>query len=223
VALAEMARDLLAQDTVSDTLERIAAHAVDVVDGCEAAGIMVVRGGVVHTVAASDNVVRASDRLQGELREGPCFDATRNNHEVYRVADFTTNEPRWPRYVPRARELGIGSMMGFLLYTREQDNLGALDMYSSKPEAFTEQSEQVGWLLASHAAVGMANAEHVSHLRQGMESRRIIGEATGILMARHGLTEEEAFARIVKASQHTNTKVRDLAETIAYTGDIPGA
>jgi hypothetical protein len=64
VALAEMARDLLAQDSTQSTLDRIVVHAVELVGGCDAAGIMVVKGGRVRTVAASDNVARASDRLE---------------------------------------------------------------------------------------------------------------------------------------------------------------
>ncbi|HEY2205212.1 MAG TPA: GAF and ANTAR domain-containing protein [Pseudonocardia sp.] len=219
--LAEMARDLLAQGSVRETLDRIVHHAVELVDGCEAAGIMVLRDGRVETLAASDNVVVASDRIQAEVGEGPCFDATRKQREVYRIADFTTTEPQWPRFAPKAAELGVGSMMGFLLYTRERNNLGALDLYSSRPHAFTEECEHVGWLLASHAAVGMAAAEHVAHLHEALDSRQMIGEATGIVMARYGLTESDAFDRIVKASQNTNTKVRDLAQTISYTGDLP--
>jgi transcriptional regulator with GAF, ATPase, and Fis domain len=221
VGLAEMARDLLAQESLQATLDRIAFHAVALVDGCDAAGIMVLEDDRVRTVAASDNVVHASDRIQGELGEGPCFDATRNKSEAYRIADFSTQERRWPRYVPEARQLGIGSMMGFLLYTHDETNLGALNLYGAKDGVFTEQSEQIGWLLASHAAVAMATAEHVGHLRIAMESRTRIGEAVGILMHRYRLSDEDAFARLVKASQAGNRKLRAVAEDIVHTGDLP--
>lgn len=76
-ALADMARDLLAQDSLQDTLDRIVGYAVELVDGCEAAGLMVIREGRVETLAATDDVARTSDRVQGELGEGPCFDAAR--------------------------------------------------------------------------------------------------------------------------------------------------
>jgi hypothetical protein len=112
-------------------------------------------------------------------------------------------------------------MMGFLLYTHEQHDLGALDLYSSQPGAFTEHSEQVGWVLAAHAAVAMSGAQHVQHLHQAMDTRKDIGEAIGILMARYQLCESDAFARIVRASQDGNVKLRELANTIIYTGDLP--
>jgi transcriptional regulator with GAF, ATPase, and Fis domain len=219
-ALAEMARDLAAQESARATLDRVVTHAVALVEGCEAAGVMVVRRGEVVTLAASDNVAVASDRLQGECGEGPCFDAARNKHEVYRIKDFSTRSEQWPTYAPKARELGIGSMMGFLLYTRDKD-LGALDLYSSRTGAFGQQEEHVGWLLASHAAVAMAVAEHIDNLESALETRQVIGEAVGILMARYKLAENDAFGRIVKASQDSNIKVRDLAETVTLTGDIP--
>jgi transcriptional regulator with GAF, ATPase, and Fis domain len=172
--------------------------------------------------AASSDLVRASDRIQGELCEGPCYDATRQPHEVYRIADMTTTVERWPQYAPRARQLGIGSMMGFLLYT-EDDNLGALDIYSSRPNAFTEASEHTGWLLASHAAVALASARAHAQLRTALETRHDIGEAMGIIMERYKLNEETAFAVLTKSSQDHNIKLREVAKRVTETGEIPGA
>ena len=221
-SLGAMALDLLAQASVQDTLDRIVAHAVTLVDGCEAAGIMVVNDDQVRTVAVTDNVVRGSDRLQGELLEGPCFDASRDKRRVYRIEDMEARSDTWPRFAPRARELGIGSMMGFLLYTRGDRDLGALDMYASRIGAFTAQSEQVGLLLASHAAVALSSAHHDANMAEALKSRGAVGQAIGIVMERRKVTAEEAFARMVRVSQETNVKVRDVADTIIRTGDLRG-
>lgn len=221
VRLAHMARDLLAQDSVQKTLDRIVAHAVELVDGCEAAGVMTVENKQVRTLATTDDVVRASDRIQGELGEGPCFDATWKPSEVYRVADMTESVTRWPRYAPQARKLGIGSMMGFMLYT-EDDNLGALDIYSPTPDAFTSRSENVGWLLASHAAVAFSSARTHAQLHSAMESRHNIGEAIGIVMERYKLDEDQAFAVLRKSSQDQNRKLREIVRAVTETGEIPG-
>jgi transcriptional regulator with GAF, ATPase, and Fis domain len=221
IGLARMSRDLLAQNSVQQALDQIVNYATDLVDGCEAAGIMVARDGQVQTLAVTDNVVRASDRLQGELREGPCFDAARQKEEVYRISDLTTREQRWPRFAPQARELGIGSMMGFLLFTEGDHDLGALDIYSSRPGAFTERSEQVGWVLASHAAVALSGARHDAQMHEAISSRQDIGEALGILMERYKLDEQAAFDILTKISQNRNIKIRHLAHTINTTGEIP--
>ncbi|MET9509440.1 GAF and ANTAR domain-containing protein [Streptomyces flavidovirens] len=123
-------------------------------------------------------------------------------------------------YVPEARKLGIGSMIGFLLYTAD-DNLGALNLYSPHPGAFTDRSEQIGWLLASHAAVAFSSARTHAQLNTALETRHEIGEAIGILMGRHKLTEDQAFAVLRKASQEHNIKLRDIARTVTETGDTP--
>ncbi|HEV7627472.1 MAG TPA: GAF and ANTAR domain-containing protein, partial [Streptomyces sp.] len=174
------------------------------------------------TLATTSDVVRASDRIQGELGEGPCFDAARIPEKIYRIGDMTESVTRWPRYAPQARELGVGSMMGFLLYT-EEDNLGALDLYSSKPNGFTKQSEHVGWLLASHAAVAFSSARTHAQLHFAMETRHNIGEAIGIVMERYKLDEDQAFAVLRKSSQDRNVKLREIVRALTETGEIPGA
>ncbi|WP_310279096.1 putative bifunctional diguanylate cyclase/phosphodiesterase [Haloactinomyces albus] len=169
-ALADMARDLLEQDSVQRTLDRIVQHAVGIVDGCDDAGVLVLRAGQqVQTLAASSDRVRKSDHIQGELGEGPCFDVAVGKEQIYRIPDLTESQDRWPRYGPRARELGVGSMMGFLLFT-EQDNLGALNLYSSQPNAFNEHSEQVGWILGAHAAVALSSARSSAQLHEAIET-----------------------------------------------------
>lgn len=222
IALAGMARDLLAQDSVQATLDRIAVHAVELVAGCEAAGIMSVRNGRVNTLTTTDNVARVSDRAQGELGEGPCFDAVDDRQSVYRIADVQARVERWPRYMLEARRIGIGSIMGFLLYTEDKRNLGALNMYSPDRAAFTEASERIGWLLASHAAVALSSARTNSSLHEAIGTRQDIGEALGIVMERNRVSERDAFAALTKASQQHNIKLRDIARSITRTGEVPG-
>lgn len=168
-ALARMSRDLLAQDTAQHTLKRIAEHARDLVPGCEHAGILLVHHNQrVETPAATSDLVVESDRLQGELGEGPCFDAVVHDQPVYRLPDLTERVPSWPRYAPQARQLGIASMMGFQLYIAGDTNV-ALDVYSSQPKAFTEHAAHMGWLLSSHAAVAVAAISPSSHRHPALE------------------------------------------------------
>ncbi|WP_425839621.1 GAF and ANTAR domain-containing protein [Streptomyces fractus] len=218
--MAAMARELLAQESVDATLHKITAWAVDQVEGCDAAGILVLRKGQVETLAATDQLVIDSDRLQGRLSEGPCFDAARTRHPVFRIKDLSTETTRWRSYAPRAHELGIGSMMGFLLYTEDEGDLGALNLYSAKPGEFTEASETAGWLLASHAAVAFSSARENAALSRAVESRHIIGEAMGILMAGHNLTEAEAFATLRRYSQENNVKLREVARRVSERGGV---
>ncbi|CAM5739179.1 hypothetical protein SALBM311S_05394 [Streptomyces alboniger] len=138
--MAELARELLTKESVSETLDEIAASAVKLVTGCDAAGILAVRKGHAVTLSACGDWVRESDRLQGELGEGPCFDLARGaaDERAYRIEDMTDPQPSWPRFAEAARDLGIGSMTGVLLYTDKED-FGALNLYSRRPGAFTHR------------------------------------------------------------------------------------
>ncbi|MEU6114555.1 GAF and ANTAR domain-containing protein [Streptomyces sp. NPDC047117] len=218
--MASMARDLLAQDSVSATLERITESATELVDGCDAAGILVLHARNVETLAPTHPLVIDSDQLQQQLGEGPCFDAAHTQKEsVFRIADVTTEHHRWPAYAPQARALGVGSMMGFLLFT-DDENLGALNLYSRKPGAFTSDSETAGWLLASHAAIAFSTARTHAQMEQAVATRHTIGEAMGILMASHHLNQDEAFDVLRRYSQETNTKLREVALRVCQQGAL---
>uniref|UniRef100_UPI003019B993 GAF and ANTAR domain-containing protein n=1 Tax=Streptomyces pratensis TaxID=1169025 RepID=UPI003019B993 len=220
--MATMARDLSAQDCVSDMFELITTSATELVEGCDAAGVLVMREDRVRTLAATEQWVTDSDRLQERLQEGPCFDAARHRdgERVYRVVDMTAPHQRWPAFASSARGLGVGSMVGVLLFT-EDDNLGALNLYARHPGRFNEVGEASAWVLASHAAVALSSARVHEQLEQAIASRHVIGEAMGILMAGHGLAENEAFNVLRRFSQNHNIKLREVARHVAELGALP--
>ncbi|WP_406438490.1 GAF and ANTAR domain-containing protein [Streptomyces sp. NBC_00631] len=219
--MASMARELLAQDSVSTTLARITASATELVEGCDAAGILVLHEARVETLAPTHQLVSDSDRLQQRLGEGPCFDTAHSSRDerVFRIADLTGEQQRWPAFAPEAHRLGIGSMMGFRLYTEDED-FGALNFYSHKPGAFTEASELAGWLLASHAAVAFSSARTHAQLEEALSTRHTIGEAMGIIMGSHRVTEEEAFHVLRRYSQANNVKLREVARRVCKEGTL---
>ncbi|WP_245796438.1 GAF and ANTAR domain-containing protein [Actinacidiphila alni] len=221
--MASLARDLLAQHSVDDTLGRVTASATELIEGCEVAGILLLRGKDSRTLAPTDPLAVSCDRLQQELGQGPCFDAARTSvsGQVYRIADLTDDRQRerWPLFAPRAHDLGVASMMGFLLFTEDGD-FGALNMYSRTVGAFTEASQTAAWLLASHAAVAVAGAHNRAQLEQAVLTRHVIGEAMGILMVSDRLSESEAFDALRRRSQERNVKLRTVAEHVCRTGAL---
>jgi transcriptional regulator with GAF, ATPase, and Fis domain len=221
VLLSELARDLQAERSVPELLDEVLAATVANVPGTQRAGIMQVRGRRrVATTAATDEVVREVDQAQYDTGEGPCLSTIYEQNPV-RLADVRT-EQRWPRFAARAAELGIGSMLSFRLYVHRAD-LGALNLYSERPDAFDEESEHIGLLLASHAGVALADAQRQEDLRTAVDGRDLIGQAKGILMERHRVTADQAFALLVQVSQQTNRKLRDVAEHLTASGELPGA
>ncbi|GAA3760971.1 transcriptional regulator with GAF, ATPase, and Fis domain [Spinactinospora alkalitolerans] len=219
---ADITRDLLAQGSLQHVLDEIVRLAVRTIDGCEEAGVLLVdrRRRRFETPATTGELVRASDEAQFESDEGPCLDAARHERS-FLVVDMA-RETRWPRYRPRAVELGIAAMMGFELFPHERV-FGALDLYSRRAHAFDEHSREVGWVFASHAAVAIAAVQRGETLRAGYETRQEIGAAVGILMERHGLTGEQAFDVLRRASMEFNTKLHEVAARSRGPGRRPPA
>jgi signal transduction histidine kinase/DNA-binding response OmpR family regulator/PAS domain-containing protein len=63
--------------------------------------------------------------------------------------------------------------------------------------------------------------DKAANLERALSSNRQIGTAMGILMARLKLTDEQAFDMLRKVSQNKHRKLRDIAEEVAMTGEIP--
>jgi len=61
----------------------------------------------------------------------------------------------------------------------------------------------------------------IENLEIALKSARRIGAAIGIVMANRKLTEDQAFDVLVRVSQDTHRKLRDLADEVVLTGIIP--
>jgi len=216
---AEVARALLGQADVQQTLQKIVDLAVEMIEGCDYAGITFLKGGKGSTPAASDDVPRTVDVIQFETGEGPCLSAIRE-HAVFECRDLRL-ESRWPTFAPRAnRETGISSMLCFRLFVAG-DTLGALNLYSKAVDAFDERSGTVGLVFAAHAAIALSTAIHEEQMDEALQSRDLIGQAKGILMAREGVSADEAFDMLRRASQRLNVKLRDVAGEMVQSTETP--
>lgn len=87
-----------------------------------------------------------------------------------------------------------------------------MNLYSRQAGVFGDESEHIGLLFAAHAALAYSAVHQKAGLTRSVATRQLIGQAQGILMERHKLTADQAFALLVKASQHHNTKLRDIAD-----------
>ena len=77
---------------------------------------------------------------------------------------------------------------------------------------------QVHQRVLRRLAVAEARARN---LAKALESSRRIGMAIGILMARHGWSETQAFDALRRLSSVSNVKLRDVADDVVYTGELP--
>ena len=99
--------------------------------------------------------------------------------------------------VSRAVEAGV---FGYLVKPfREQDLLPAIHTARARHEELA------------------ALREEAESLAEALAARKAIEKAKGILMAKEGLTEDEAFGRLRKASQVSGRPLKVIAEAILTT------
>lgn len=231
IAFAEIARTLFSDLTVEGTLQQIVDFAVATVEGCDTAGISLLKGTEVTTPVWSDAIALEVDTVQYETGEGPCLDAITNEATVY--AEDLTEDPRWPSFGPRAVTLGMRSLLSCPLSA--SGTLGALNLYARLPRAYGAIDRTRALIFGVHAgiALGVAAAledaaislsseiHRVENLRAALTSRDVIGQAQGILIERERITADQAFGVLRRTSQHLNIKLREVAQYVVDTGEIP--
>ncbi|MGY1591992.1 ANTAR domain-containing protein [Geodermatophilus sp. SYSU D00708] len=217
--LRDLSRVALADRSLADVLGEITEVAARAIPGAESTSITLVRGDTAFTAAHHGEMALAADELQYERGHGPCMDAGRGG-VVLRIDDMRT-EQRWPDYTVRVVEVGVRSSLSVPL-PYQGSAIGALNVYSSQPAAFAApESEEVGTSVAEAIAVAVANADahdrladQARNMRLAMESRAVIEQAKGVLMAQRRVDADGAFEILREASQRYNRKLREIAAGI---------
>jgi hypothetical protein len=205
----------LSEETLDSIVGHIGILGVEALEGWQAVGTSLVEGKRVATFGVNDERVNAVDQAQYDNKAGPCVDALSGEVHYF---DGTTDEPRWRMFAETAADAGVYSVISFPLKI-DDDTIGALNFYSSERDALRPGQREEGWVFASQAAIAIVNEQtlarlgkQVGQLEEGLQTRTVIGQATGLLMAQEGLTSDEAFQKLVSVSQTANVKLRDIAE-----------
>ena len=212
LAVKDLARHLHQSRDVDEILTALTQSALEAIQGVDYVSISVrERDGQLTTLAPTDPLAVEIDELQYALHEGPCYEAAIEGERVL-VATDLAHDQRWPAFGPRAAALGIGAQMGLGLMTAGSTR-SALNLYSQQVAGFDDDIETAE-LFASHAALVMGYARTVNNLDEAIQSRTLIGQATGILMERYDLDEDRAFGFLTRVSQTSNIKLRQVAHEI---------
>jgi GAF domain-containing protein len=206
--LAEITR-LVAADDFGATMELFVARIVRTIPGCDDAIVTVRSSAGVETVHSS------RDLGFDPLVPGPIVEAVTFG-EPRRLDDVTVDQ-RWPAFGVQLVNAGYGSCLTLPLSTVGDDS-AVLTLLSHEPDRFGESGYDVVLLLTLHAGVAFDNASlyHdcnnlVAQLRTALRTRALVGRAQGLVMRHFTYDTEQAFEALKRASQNSNTKLRDLA------------
>ncbi len=221
----DLAAVLLSEQTVADLLAIIVDLAASAIDGADGASVSMVAAGRkgFETTGASSPLVEDLDAAQYEKGEGPCIEAIRAGTEVR--ARLPAGQ--WRRFSERAVSAGMRSVWALPLTVKET-SIGALNLYSRRDEPWLAPSSGTARRLAGQAAVVLANAASLAsaettnaHLQEALESRDVIGQAKGILMARQNVSADDAFEILRQASQGSGRKLREIAVEVVKRLEPP--
>jgi hypothetical protein len=102
-------------------------------------------------------------------------------------------------------------------------------VYARDPAAFDDPSRAFALRFSSYAAVVAGNVlvyegalDRAQNLEAALQSRAVIDQPEGVLMERFRITPDEAFRALVRVSQNTDAKLRDVAQRFVDTGELPG-
>jgi GAF domain-containing protein len=211
------------EESLDETLHRVATLTRMSLSACDMASVTL-EDSTTRTAACTDEAALAIDEAQYAADAGPCLEAFRSGAVV--ELPVIADDGRWPGFAAAATERGVVSSLSLPLIHRGQAR-GAFNLYANGPHAFTAADRNYGMLFAEQAAVAIANAEVywrtydlTQNLQAALDNRDVIGQAKGILMARHGITAEQAFDELRRASQRRNMKLRDIADDVARTGEL---
>lgn len=217
--LVEVTR-LVEADDFGATLDRFVARIVRTIPGCDAATI------TVRSTEAVDIVTGGADLGFDSLAPGPVVESV-TFAEPRRLDDATADQ-RWPAFGAHLINGGFHACLALPLVTHGADT-AVLTLFSRQANQFGELTYDVVLLLTLNAGVAFDNAslyhdsnELIGQLRAALRTRSVVGRAQGLLMRHFGYDSERAFDTLRRASQNSNTKLRDLADLVVRAHEKGG-
>jgi GAF domain-containing protein len=215
---ARMSGLLLSEETVETSLGLLSSLARETVPGSSGAGVSILDERRRRSAGSTDDRVRHADNLQYELDEGPCLAATATR-ELIRIDDLAADR-RWPRWASAVSPMGLRAAMSAPLVAGD-GAMGAIKVYADAPGTFDRHSEQLLTLFSAQAAILVANVqthERAKRLSEGMReafrARDMISVAKGILMGRHSVDQDTAFAMLMSRSEQDDGSLVQIAQGI---------
>ena len=210
---------LMASDALSDRGARISELARPFLRFLPVSGASISTFGSflgAETISATDARAGRVDELQFDLGEGPCWDALVNRQPVLEPDLASRSGTSWPAFLAAIREEQVGAIFAFPLLFGPLE-IGAVDLYSMAPVSLTP--EQQGQTLALSAIVSRIILRHAISTDDLSDetstfSRRLIHQATGMVLAQLGTTAEDAHLIIQARAFAENRPMREVAQDV---------
>ena len=217
-AFAELGRIVFAEQPLNETLYKVSVLAKRVLPETPEVSVTLIDGSRAHTAAFTGALAVQLDERQYADGFGPCVDAALSGQTI----KLTMDDPDSPYQDFRAvaGQQGVTHTMSVALPVATR-TVGALNIYNSTGRPFTEDSDRIAATFGGFAAILLANAglyhdavALAAQLKTAMQTRSVIEQAKGIVMAENHCSSEEAFKFLARLSQGKNMKLNVLAQAL---------
>jgi GAF domain-containing protein len=217
-AFAELALITVNERPPAQTLHRVAELAKQVLGGVEDVSLTVIDQGRPLTVVFTGPLAIDLDERQYEVGFGPCLDAAKTGETI--ILDTGSDDPPYQEFARTAARAGVRHAVSVGLPVAQR-SIGGLNIYKTAEGPFDPAFLEHAHGFAGYAAIAVNNitsyagaVNETTHLRRAMESRAVIEQAKGVIMARNRCTADEAFDMLKRVSQHRNVKLHQIAQSI---------
>jgi len=122
-----------------------------------------------------------------------------------------------------AKKLGLVSMVGIPLITKDEKVIGVLNCFTAQPHNFADTEVNLLRAVANQAAVAIVNTElmvKTKVIQEELEGRKKIEQAKEILMHTRKLNGDDAYGWIRKRSMNSRKSIREVAEAVILSNEI---
>jgi len=187
-AFAELALIVVDAKPAEQTLRHIAELAKQTLGGVEEVSLTIIDDGRPRSVVFTGPLAVHLDERQYEAGFGPCLDAAKSGQTI--VVDSKKDDSPYREFAQVADRAGVRHSVSVGM-PLAQRTIGGLNIYRSAEAPYSSAFLEHAEVFAGYAAVAVANitsyanaVNEASNLRIAMESRAVIEQAKGIIMAR---------------------------------------
>lgn len=170
----------------------------------------------LETVCSSDPLAAVLDQLQLDYGEGPCWQARASRSPVL-VPDLRAPlAVSWPVVHAAIASHEIRGAYAFPLEVGSL-SIGAVDLYSAEPDALSAANVATASAMADAAAVVIlrnAMAHRADDLAADPSSRRVVHQATGMVIAQLHVPPDDALLVLRAHAFATGRSVADVAAEV---------
>ncbi|MBO9044782.1 GAF and ANTAR domain-containing protein [Curtobacterium flaccumfaciens] len=173
-----------------------------------------------ETVSATDEVATRVDEIQFDLSEGPCWAALATDAPVLETDLVQRPNAAWPAFNDAVRSEPVGAVFAFPVVFGPFP-LGAIDVYVPEPATIEDDTVRQAMTLASavsrrvlRRALRSIADEDDALLDRSPSSRRVVHQATGVVLAQLDISPEDAYLLLQGHAFARRTTMRRVAEEI---------